>query len=184
MCINNFEFLTLPNILAYMSESTFFFWKKFSYLQICFSFLLWMLLKCLVSSFRRVPCCFKMVFWVVLASFNIFWRTAGRRASVPTNQNKQKATRWKCSTWTSLSYLRVIGASCVSGSWAWHLVLLMRDKFSVLSLQAQHTYTSKSIMQWHFSEQAALNTCALGCLSKLYENYWCFLNILKVIFIF
>lgn len=62
-----------------------------------------------------------------------------------------------------------------------YLVLSTGVKLNALLLQVQCTFTSKNKMQT-FREQAALNTCALGCLLKLYES-WYFLKMLKVMFI-
>lgn len=93
-----------------------------------------------------------------------------RRRAPGATIREQKARRGGNVVLELFTSLRVIGASCVNASWAWHLVLLTRKKVHVLSLQAEPTYTSKSRMQWYFREQAVVNTCALGCLLKLYEN--------------
>ena len=84
------------------------------------------------NSFRRAPYCLKTIFRVVLSSFKIFWRTTGRRAPVPTNQKANYVGNVVLELFTILS---VIGASCVNGSWTWHMVLLTRHKLNVRSLQ-------------------------------------------------
>ena len=85
------------------------------------------------SSFRRAPYCLKTIFRVVLSSFKIFWRTTGRRAPVPTDQKANYVGNVVLELFTMLN---VTGASCVNGSWTWHLVLLTRHKLNVHSLQA------------------------------------------------
>lgn len=56
--------------------------------------------------------------------------------------------------------LGITGAFCVNGSWAWHLVLLIRDKVNVLSFLSTAFLYLQMYDAVNFSAQAIFNPCA------------------------